>query len=66
MKMENLAHIYIVAIFHFNLTIDDITDECYVNGDYLSLRFDIENPYEGTNGYCSIKNTFVRGMTILD
>ena len=33
----------------FQLNIDDITDECYVNGDYLSLRFFIESPYEGTN-----------------
>ena len=33
----------------FNLTIDDITDECYVSGDYLSLRFDISSPYEGPN-----------------
>tara|TARA_A100001035_G_C27745116_1_gene483579 strand:- start:576 stop:1364 length:789 start_codon:yes stop_codon:yes gene_type:complete len=33
----------------FLLNIDDITDECYVNGDYLSLRFNIESPYEGTN-----------------
>ena len=33
----------------FFLNIDDITDECYVNGDYLSLRFFIESPYEGTN-----------------
>ena len=33
----------------FTLNIDDITDECYINGDYLSLSFLIQNPYEGTN-----------------
>tara|TARA_Y100000991_G_C21929604_1_gene330225 strand:- start:176 stop:970 length:795 start_codon:yes stop_codon:yes gene_type:complete len=33
----------------FNLTIDDITEECYVSGDYLSLRFNITSPYEGPN-----------------
>tara|TARA_Y100000813_G_scaffold71746_1_gene50840 strand:- start:592 stop:1380 length:789 start_codon:yes stop_codon:yes gene_type:complete len=33
----------------FRLNIDDITDDCYVNGDYLSLIFNIESPYEGTN-----------------
>ncbi|MBH83702.1 MAG: hypothetical protein CMP70_03390 [Flavobacteriales bacterium] len=33
----------------FQLNIDDITDECYMNGDYLSLLFNIESPYEGTN-----------------
>ena len=33
----------------FSLKIDDITDECYINGDYLSLTFLIQNPYEGTN-----------------
>ncbi|MBF45534.1 MAG: hypothetical protein CMD38_04580 [Flavobacteriales bacterium] len=33
----------------FSLEINDITDECYVTGDYMNLSFSINSPYEGPN-----------------
>ena len=33
----------------FSLNINDITDECYVTGDYLNVTFSIISPYEGPN-----------------